>query len=447
MFKNFEKMEHHAQSVEDALIGGLSYKLKPGASYVTNRRSVSYFASGGNQYSPNGVKVMKFNLTGDQWMDPSTFRVMFQLNNKESGPLNFLKPLHWNPAIFFRRCRLIAGGQVIEDIDNFNRLSLMLTALKPEEEQLEIATEGFGSFDSENSLPTGDTTDDQAIDNRREYRESDFNESGVIATSRRVLFKPMLGMFNQDKLIPLKFCPIQIELELVNNLTEPIFVGLDTGMFYKSVWDITDIQCKCDLLTLDNSLENEYASHLLSGKTLPINFSTWNHTNQTTNSESDFSIHINRALTRLKSVFITLHKSDSDFYKECNTFYHPMANVGTEIYDFNLEHQVWLQIGSKLIPEYPISGVSEAYYQLKKAVGVPFHIMNRWYRTRRYIVGLDCEKISGAGFTGMNTKAGDLLTVNVRNCGSGGSQPSRMYCALNYDAVLNIRSEGVELLD
>ena len=53
-------MEHHAQSVEDALIGGLSYKLKAGASYVINRRSVSYFAQGGNQYSSNGVKVMEF---------------------------------------------------------------------------------------------------------------------------------------------------------------------------------------------------------------------------------------------------------------------------------------------------------------------------------------------------------------------------------------------------
>ena len=72
-------MEHHAQSIDDALIGGLSYKLKPGAPYVTNRRSISYFASGGNTYSPNGVKVIKFNLAGDQWLDPSTFRVAFQL--------------------------------------------------------------------------------------------------------------------------------------------------------------------------------------------------------------------------------------------------------------------------------------------------------------------------------------------------------------------------------
>ena len=36
-------MEHHAQSVEYALIGGLSYKLKPGASYVTDRRKCVFF--------------------------------------------------------------------------------------------------------------------------------------------------------------------------------------------------------------------------------------------------------------------------------------------------------------------------------------------------------------------------------------------------------------------
>ena len=81
--QNFGEMEHHAQSVDDALIGGLPYKLKAGASYVTYRRSVSYFAQGGNVYKPSGARVMQFHLTGDQWMGPSTFRVAFQLNNPD----------------------------------------------------------------------------------------------------------------------------------------------------------------------------------------------------------------------------------------------------------------------------------------------------------------------------------------------------------------------------
>ena len=70
---------------------------------------------------------MKFNLTGDQWLDPSTFRVMLQLNitgnagAAEGAAPKMIEPLSWNRAVFFRRCRVICGGQVVEDIDSFNR--------------------------------------------------------------------------------------------------------------------------------------------------------------------------------------------------------------------------------------------------------------------------------------------------------------------------------------
>ena len=214
-------MEHHAQSVDDALIGGLSYKLKPGASYVTDRRSVSYFVQGGNQYSPNGVQIMKFVLTGDQWLDPSTFRVMFQLNNTgnigaaEGTSLKSIEPLSWNPAVFFRRARVICGGVVVEDIGNFNRLPLMLTARETEEEQNTIAGERFCNFD-------GKYATKQQNDSRSTYRQEDYDKAGMVITARRVLFKPILGLFNQDKLLPLRCCPIQIELELVNSFTDAI---------------------------------------------------------------------------------------------------------------------------------------------------------------------------------------------------------------------------------
>ena len=184
-------MEHHAPSVDDALIGGPSYKLKAGASYVTNRRSVSYFAQGGNDYKPSGVRVMKFHLTGDQWMDPSTFRVAFQLNNLDysSSGTTYVQPLSWNPAVFFRRARIIAGGQVVEDIDDFNRLSLMLTSLESGEEQLLISSEGFNCFD--------DQFNDATQDNRKTYNSFDYGKAGSVYEGRRVVFKPMFGIFNQ----------------------------------------------------------------------------------------------------------------------------------------------------------------------------------------------------------------------------------------------------------
>ena len=66
------------------------------------------------------------------------------------------------------------------------------------------------------------------------------------------------------------------------------------------------------------------------------------------------------------------------------------------------------------------------------------------------------EKIRLAGVTGLNTKAGDMLTVTFRGCKvmipSGSaiqtySIPTRVSSALHYDAVLNVRDYGVELLD
>ena len=48
--------------------------------------------------------------------------------------------------MFFRRARLICGGQVVENIDEFIRLSLMLTDLLPEDDQSDIACEGFGDL-------------------------------------------------------------------------------------------------------------------------------------------------------------------------------------------------------------------------------------------------------------------------------------------------------------
>ena len=80
-----------ASSVEDYLIEGLSFKLNPGASYVTDRRSVSYFTAGSNiDQSGSGARVIRINLTGEGWLDPSTVRLSYTLVNNEGDAAKIL---------------------------------------------------------------------------------------------------------------------------------------------------------------------------------------------------------------------------------------------------------------------------------------------------------------------------------------------------------------------
>ena len=73
-------MESIANSSGDVLIDALSYKIGNSASYITDRKSVTFFPSGSNIYSTEaGTKVIKFSLSSEGWLDPSTVRINFNL--------------------------------------------------------------------------------------------------------------------------------------------------------------------------------------------------------------------------------------------------------------------------------------------------------------------------------------------------------------------------------
>ena len=197
-------VEAMANGIEDKLIDGLSFKLNPGASYVTDRRSVTYHPQGSNIYKPvAGTKLIRILLTGDNWLDPSTLRIMFTLNNDEaSGSAKRLRPLS-GPHSFFRRMRILAAGQLVEDIDNYNRIHEMMSLLVARDSRNNDAAEAFGQ-----------TWDAQGWRNGHLTAE---NFSGITANSSlQVLFTPLSGLLNQNKMLPIRYAPITIELELVD---------------------------------------------------------------------------------------------------------------------------------------------------------------------------------------------------------------------------------------
>ena len=177
-----------------------------------------------------------------------------------------------------------------------------------------------------------------------------------------------------------------MELELVDNATDPILgAGAENLVEFKAevtslTWQISNVQAKCDLCTLDNALDNSYNEMLLSGKSFPINYNTFVSQIQTITNQSAPYINVSRALTRLKSVFVSLEKDYGATSRDikntkklwCDFFSPPSENnkAGKLKIDSNDEFEFQLQIGSKLFPEYPVRSHAEAYYQLRKTLGM-----------------------------------------------------------------------------
>ena len=348
---------------------------------------------------------------------------------------------------FWRRIRIMCQGTLIEDFD-YNRTH----------EMFEVLT----------SLHNRDNDDIENFGYRADTVEPGVSHTvtslpGIAGGSHQTVgFKLCSGILNQPKMLPLKYMPLTIELELVNNAIDPIVEPGADSVFTTTNssmdWQIENVQLKCDICNLDNSLQNNYDSHLLSGKSLPINFNTYITQSQAIAGQ-DVGVSLNRAITRLKSIFVTFYQStDTDAtHKEWNDFNHPMDNEVNLLYDKGYELEYQIQIGSKLFPEYPVRSLSESYAQLKKCLGIlgsNFHSVSTsplQYRTDHFIIGCDTEKALQAGFTGLNTRQGDLLSVKVKPVDKSTlvkeQMPDTMYIALHSDRIMEISDQGVQVFD
>jgi hypothetical protein len=437
-------MESISNNAEHLLVDSLSFKLPGSGQYVTDRRSVTFHTEGSNSYSAlNGTRVLKFRLNGEGWLDPSTVRLMFDVVNTDGDITKTLRPIGYCHG-FFRRLRISVRGQIIEDIQDYTRVSHMFNIFQNSETRLNDMAEGFGYFDDIKEL--------------EEIGELPGIKSGSYQT---VMFKPLCGIFNQTKDLPLRYMPIEIELELADNDAPIItdFNALYAAINTSKSWRIENCQIKCDIVSLDNSLDNSYVNHLLGGNTLKIVYDTYISSIQTITS-ADTQVNVSRSLTSLRSVFMSLDKNFTEARikwcnKSWNTFYSTM--IGNRDGPSNIKDSDWeiqhlqLSIGSKLYPEYPIKSHAECFYNLRKSLGVQANslhavdIKGNEYRTNKFVVGFDTERMLGLAFTGCNTK-NSLMTVKFKTNG-GDYQASRMHIVLVSQQVIDVSDSGVTIYD
>ena len=474
-------------SPEDILVDNLSFKLNKGASYITDRRSVSFFPSTSNVYKPSsGARVLKFSLNGEDnsWLDPQSVRICFTLSNKDGTNFRKIRPLS-SPYSFFRRMRIIAGSQVLEDFDNYNRVHHMFSKMMSQGARRDEANEGFGYRYDDELLTLVSKGGSGLV-----YEVNSANCPGFY-NEMTCCFKPLAGIFSQFKYLPLKYMGnLTIELELVNNATDCIinpndFDESDTGInadirnrFTVAVagdvgkatntsidWEISNPRVICDVCTLDNNLNNEYVKHLLEGKGLPITYTTYITQSQNIKGSTGLSVPVIRSVSKLVASFITFYKSGDPSFgyeyadKEFCRFYHPHQAhnpLDSGIYEKNLDLEFQIQLGSKLYPEYPCNSITQCFYHLRKALNLPTfhqHSMNinfKQYRDRQFIFGFSFERLADSSYTSISTRAGQQMLLRVKPAGAtipANDMPDTMYITILSEQILEIKDLGLKVFD
>ena len=210
--------------------------------------------------------------TSESWLDPSTFRIAFDITNKAASATvtaptvqqrKLLRPLSGGWC-FFQRLRILCGGTIVEDITDFARTREMFSLLMAKDSKVNADAEGFG-------LDPFNYKTAKEINNFPGISEGE---------SQTIMFTPLSGLLSQQKYVPVRKAALTFELELISNYTDPFVLNNVAGEYFtedntSNEWVISNVQAKCDIITLDNELENSYTQLLMSGKTLPINYSTY----------------------------------------------------------------------------------------------------------------------------------------------------------------------------
>jgi hypothetical protein len=281
---------------------------------------------------------------------------------------------------------------------------------------------------------------------------------------RKILMPVHSGLLNQPKFLPLMLLgPLVIELDLVSDAADSFARLAETDVID---WQLEDCYMLADSITLDNELQNQYSQAVLSGKNLPLHFSSYHTIMQGNPSASDsMTIMGTRGFSRLKTAFVTLWGPNptanaatnaTTVQKRANFFLHPHHSYAYVSARDVLQY--FFQIGSKRYPESQVTSLAESFYRLRQAVGrhwgeSSISIHPAQYSQTHFIIGQDLELMAtspGAddvAFTGATTNNGQIVQVELKGLAPTGGRPAtEAYLTFHHDVILNITSSGVDVL-
>jgi len=503
-------LQDYRDSLEPELILPLASELvtdmKP-AEYVLSRSSSTWRSSTADGISSHGV--IRVTLAAEQgWLAPETVRVQMTVNNLAPISSPFESPLVWNggghvpstvfhdlqPASggagFIQRVRVLCAGTLVEDISDYGRLSEMFLSLSSEDKVLNQDISDFPS------IPVGGV-----------FHNTSFKKGIPGGKSRTVSFPlSVCGMFNTLKYVPLKFCPITLEIVIA-----PVSVCLAQGhvnMAYdmdpdyhdspqyatgndvgravdrSQQFNITNFQIKGDVVMLDSGIDEQLKQSMMNGNKMTLRLPTYTTDSMNLSGTPNPTLMMSRSLNSIRAVWVTFYaagKSAAGLHTdstgnsvsyghltEANSFHtpkeeqtggnHPRGAYSLTTDDLDLTAQ--LAVGHKLFPDFPMTCPSEMYESLLRAMGVhasnhtSTSLRSREYRTGdRFVLAWNLERAPQfSSLSGLAVTNGENIQVRLQNMSnahtegdSGRHALTKAFVTLEHDIMLEIQASGVSV--
>ena len=410
-----------AASGEAPIHSGLDFTLPPASTAVTDRKQhVRAYPTSASSLSINGTRTVRIRLGGDDFIDPSSIRVLFTINNTDGT--NTLRPVS-GPWGVWQQVFCRSGGVELDNIPYYNRFHQQFgwNQLSMQEQFGDVGIQGMHATIASFNQPRVGTIPASA--------------------SFTCMHKLHLSLLSSGKLLPTRYAPIEIELSLISTASD----WLDTTSGSSTSFTLSDIQLLADSYTLDEAVQNSFYSALLKNQVLSIPvLNAYQVVQAIPSGSTSYSFSSVRAFSRLSQIWLTFRNtgprssefvSPGDLPGESSTLVLQNTAVPT----------ARLSIGPHNWPgPSPCSSMAEYYYMFQKALGHVPNMTRYLFENQAFTIVFDIKKMPSDVTSSLSTRSGDLVRIDLTNLTANSA--TECWMTMISFGVCAIRESGVTLL-
>jgi len=415
------------------MLDALDFTLPPASTAIVDRRQhVRAYPTSASTLTPSGTRTVRLRLGGDDFVDASSIRIQYTINETAATGTAALVPLA-GPWGAWSQLYLRSNGVELDNIPMYSRFHQQYgwNQLTQEEQFGEAAITGMAG-----SYQTSGVNTNQP-------------QMGQIAhgSSFTVIHKLYTSLFSSQRYLPTRYMPLELEMSL--NATVSDWLSASGSQSYS----ISNVQLLMDVITLDEAVQASFYSALLANRVLSIPTMTVYQVVQSIPAGStSFSFAAVRAFSRLSHIWLTFRNTgarSSEFL--CPTYQAagatgpatPLGSAPTLADGFSPSAR--LSIGPHYWPDpAPVTTIPEHFYMFQKALpGVP-NITRDNYLSNCFTIAFDVRKNPSDPTSSISTRSGDLLRVDLLNLTA--NAVTECWLTMFAFSVTACRESGVTLL-